>query len=515
MPNLALTNAQWRDRVWKPLGFWADYLGRLDALARALTLRRNQIDEENDSANDLSNWTINGAAIGTNTAADGRLFATFTVVGANGGVALFRDAAKAAGDKMASGAGALGTTITLASSNSSGMTATVLLDTPAASNSTVELIVIQDVLTRATQSFLTTDEDADDSVTRVKSFIIDTSRASARSLLDEAIAQFRSEVTTWLAAELSAPESVINEGVHEYDYTPVAGAPSGQVAINREKGVIGWLKDAMNDNTPTAQTIASSAATVGALTSDPDNAGQVVLSSAAVRQNVRTGTVRLVVTGETVGSEQFSVQLELTQPDLAGKRFIVGANPAQIKQPWIDGVMGVSFTLGRVAPTESGDAGGILSSYTVTGENATETDAGIIYFRVLRNAGAPIWTITIYSNSSRTTQVAQTTADGTVGTVTLTLAGAGGMTVTCVFDRAAANAALPAAGNQQDSQIDLEVSRLNESHSFPVTNPDTGNFQRFFARYLGVQLDRAAPASAVVQDGFARVYNVVYDGDEA
>lgn len=508
MANLNLTQVEF-DEIFRISSVFFELLNTNRALWNKFKDRFAHIKEEFDDVGKLSDWVLNGTDIGINTDENRRLYVDSNEAAGTVTVDVFKDAAKA--NKVATGAAAAGSTVTLAESNNSGITGTVKTDAGSVTDTDIVLRVIQDAELRVDRTFPIEEVDGGRAKTRLLNLIDTSLRSQSGSLFTAVLTFFQNEITgasRYYASRLDAPQSEVGT-IHNYEYdttTPGGGA----VSIERERGIIGVLIDAMRDNT-IAQTILSQTVTLGSFDADPDNIGVVQIQSSGTRNNALPASVHFELESEEVGQETYKVTARLDQRLSTGDRFIEAVNRIRINQPWIDGRIGLSLTLERGPVVETGDTGAILANYTsISGETAANTDDGTIYFRVLRQASAPIWKISIFNDAGRTNEIGFTTTDGIVGVVNLSISG-NGLSVTFDFDKAAANTALPAATNFQDSQIDLKVGKLEDFYDMRIENDRSSNFARDFGYYFQVELPSSG--TPTIDDGMATPADLVFMGD--
>lgn len=500
MANLQFTQATWSD-LFRMLSVWGRAINILRAKWRFYRDRRTQVLEEFEQQALLSGWTLNGVDIGVNTAETGELFVNATVAGANVTIDLYETSAKAAGDKVAtSGLFAFPGTATLTASNASGMTGSVVVGTFGVTDTDIVLNVLQDLNLLISNTFPIDNANDDKSATAFKTYISATLEPDARTALAGLIEQFRAALTSWLKKRTAAPDNVSSKGVVTYTLANIAGA----ISIGLEEGMSPWLADAMGDETvAAAQTILQNTVTLGTLVDDADNAGDIVLGSTASREHALSGTIRLTCVDETVGSERFSVEHILAEPLADGTEILAGENEATIKKGWTDGRIAVTFTPNRGTIIESGDDGAMMATYIVTGETDANTDFGVIYFRVTRNAGAPIWTIEAFVDQAFGNLIGSVTTNTVLGVVALVITGQG-LTINFDFDRVAANVKLPVAGNQDlDIKIDLQANEIGDRYQFTVTNDYAGRFQSLWAYLFQHSLPSVAAANTI-DDGMMK-----------
>lgn len=108
------------------------------------TLAGGEITEANDTGNALSAWVLNGVRPGFNTDASAKIYVTLddeTPGAGQARVSLYSDAAKL--NLVAQGSAANNNTITLAEQNNSGLSGTVALAAPTASDTDIELTIVK------------------------------------------------------------------------------------------------------------------------------------------------------------------------------------------------------------------------------------------------------------------------------------------------------------------------------------------------------------------------------------
>lgn len=508
MPNLGLTQAKWQEK-FRMLGIKTSAMNQLRALLRHYRDRATRIREKFDQSAQLSNWSLTGVKIGVNTDHNGQLYVDAIVAGPNVTVDLYKDSAKAAPDKVATGVVAFPATLTLAQANSSGMSGSVVTAGGFVTDQDIILQAIQALGLRIDNAYPV--EDATDSASknRLQIVVQDTLQVRSRELQQSLKSAVDSELRVWLKKWTEAPDSVISDGdimTYEYD------TADNVITIKKEKGILPWFFDCMNDDaTAGAQTILKNTITVGSLVKDADNVGDLNLSSTSTRENALSGKVRFTVVDETIGSEQLEIEHILNEPLTDATEIMKAENRATIKKAWIDGKIGFGFTPVRPAPTETGDNFNLLSNYIVTGETSANTDDGVIYFRLEREP-ANVWRLTAYTDGAHANTIGNGTATGTVGNENITITGLG-ISITTTLDKTAANANLPAIGNNDnDIQINLEVLKEGDSFSVTLTSDYAGEYQSDLAYYWHAQ----APSAAVptIKDGAGVTYDVVLAADE-
>ncbi len=509
MPNLGQTQAWWKD-TFTMFCTLLSIAGSLRMTWFAYRNRRTLTKEEHEQALQFSSWTFAGIDLGINTDENGQLYTNVTVVGPNVTVDCYRDPAKAAGDRVLTGTVAFPGTITLAEVNDSNASGSVVVGAAPVNDTDIVLTTIQDFPLRLANAFPVEDQETDDAATDLKALVKETFAEGARSNFEDFVDEIEDYLTSGFADRVNAPEDVRADGSITYEMAN----DDGVVTVDKELGVLKHLRDSMNDETVAgAQTIKKNVVTFGSLVADADNVGTGALGTIAGRSHMFSGTLRVKCVDETGGTEGYSVTHELAEPEKDGTSEIVGEETLTIKRSYADGFMGLSgFTLNRGTPVESGDAGNILANYTTSGESSTNTNDGIIYWRVTRLAGDN-WQIDLFSDAARTLMVAQATTPGLVGVVNLTAnpTGGSGLSSTFDFDKAAAAAALGGVGNTQDSQINLKFGKEGDEYTIAVTNNKAGKIATLVGQLFHTDLNETAGAPTI-DDGLGTVHDLIQSG---
>lgn len=295
-----------------------------------------------------------------------------------------------------------------------------------------------------------------------------------------------------LRVDLPASAELEESGAIDYDYEDV----NGVISIVARNGVLGALRKDMLTNT---QHVLANGISFGSFTADNGNRGALTATSMTGLSHTLTGTLVFEVTNESVTAPKLSVQLQLTPPLPDGTITVDGDNELQPEKAWEDGPTGLTITLtrsGLAAPIEGGDGGAMFSVSSFTNPKDGDMAGGILYVRVVRQAVAPIWLIEFYNSSARTVKVGSITTDTTAGTFALDITLKNNTRFVSTFDRAAANTALPAAGNSDDDiTFDIDQPRLGDRWTRTVTSDDAGNFSTKLAHLFRASLPtNAAPS---------------------
>jgi hypothetical protein len=280
-----------------------------------------------------------------------------------------------------------------------------------------------------------------------------------------------------IAEDLAASADERGRAWIDYEYD--SDLTDGTIAIKQRHGLWGLLYRDMAA-AANSQYITANAISFGSFTAGSGNNGTLTATSRSGASHVLTGTARVECVDDTVDRPQFRVTLTPTLPRADGVVAIEGDNLLTAGKSWEDGPTGLTMTLtvsGLAAPTEAGDNGNIFSSTSIASPKEADSNKGIFYITVTRQASAPIWLVEVYRDSARTEKVGRATTDGTTGTAVLTITCNGGSIITTTFDKAAANTALPSAGNSDaDISFDIDTPHVGDFWTFTTTSDDAGNY---------------------------------------
>jgi hypothetical protein len=200
------------------------------------------------------------------------------------------------------------------------------------------------------------------------------------------------------------------------------------------------------------------------------------------------GSVVFEVTDEQVDVPKLSLVNELDEMLPEGEFKVSADNLVPVDKSYVDGPTAFTLFVRRpklTNPTTTGDAGLLFSgTETISTPKGADMEFGILRVRVTRQALAPIWLVEFFNSTDRDQKVGRFTTDTTVGTVAIDVTLRGGTRFqTTAFDRAAAHALLPAAGNTDDDiAFDIKTPRLGDRWRRTVANNFVGNFATKFAK---------------------------------
>lgn len=323
-----------------------------------------------------------------------------------------------------------------------------------------------------TAEFNTSLTDEEVSVTKSKAFLEDSVRVTLQGLFTSQRSNFETSFFPVLDDELDTSQSDKAAGAIRYRYDTFNG--SGQIAISKREGRLGRLRQQMIDD---SETIQENTVSVGTLTAQGSNKGVLSATTKTGSDHSLPGTVIAEVSSDTVGSPKLRVELDFTTRLADGVESVLANNLLTVGQSWEDGPTGLTLKLDLGSVVEAGDDGNMISGITITTPNETDTDKGIVYVRVTRQATAPIWLIEVSDGQSFETIRGSATADGTTGTASISITTANGMVVAFTFHKANANTKLPSSGNtDSDITLDIKTPRIGDRWTLAVTNNKGGNF---------------------------------------
>jgi len=349
-------------------------------------------------------------------------------------------------------------------------------------------------------SYSSSNDNEDNAQSRGKIFLEDNVTPSLTSLHSSQVSSFEDRFFPVLDDELDTSQTDIDAGAISYIYT-VTG--SGEVSIKERTGRLGALRRQMITD---SKEIQENTVSLGALATIGTNTGVLSLTTATGEDHCLPGNILLEVINDTVGATTFSVQLKLTTPIIGGdKNGIINAdNALTLGQTMEDGWTGATLKVDLGSVVEAGDNGNFFSSTTITSAKSGDTDNGKIYIKVSRQATAPIWLIEYYSDGSLSTLEGTQTADGTSGTVAVSITGSAGTVFASTFSKTNAHADMASApDSDSDITFDIVNPRLGDRWKIPVTNNEGGNFATKLARTLGYRASLSSDGSPTETDSLA------------
>lgn len=343
--------------------------------------------------------TLAGVDPGTNTLPNGRLYVRIS----GGGpytVTLYKATGGGGGDAVASGSAAANATATLTASNSSGLTGTFDLasSVTAISDDLMQLEVVVDFPALLPKVFTQAD-DVDDDPDSVRVF--QTAFATAAGQINSAIATIEQAVAAFGIGDTLNPTGRLNDFASSNETALAAEAPkrdsSGNVSRVRT-GIFHVLREAMADETTgSTQYVLKRVPSAAAGVAGSNNQGLGAIASHTPKENCQAGLLTLECVSDTIGSERFDGYFYIDGTDR--KTPVSGL---QVGQTW-SGPNGLGpITLTRTL-SKTGDGSNTelaaTSGFSVSGENANNTDDGTLYWTIVSNGSN--WDLSFYKSSSR------------------------------------------------------------------------------------------------------------------
>lgn len=454
--------------------------------------------------------TLSGVDLGSNTTADGKLYARITGSGPYT-VTLYKATGGSA--SVCTGSANADAAVTLAEANSSGMTGTWQL--PASVSTTtddsLEVVVFQDYTARLNKAYTadgTVEDDAHSRqvLTEAYASVAATIQGAISTLMTTALSRYglsdgSNNLTSRGNAFLESAESALITDVSEED-------SDGNVSRKRG-GLFETALQAMADETTgSTQYVVKRAPSAGAgsFSSGNDGAGTVSSHTPLNQCPASRWTFKCSEGADTdaLGSERFDVTVYLQ--DGTDRSINVGTGPV-VGQSW-SGPYGFGpITITRTL-SKTGDGSNQLlaaaSSATVTGENNSNTSDGVLYGKLVANGSN--WDVEFYSASSRATStlVAKATNVASAASFTATSQNASGLTVAWTL-----------GGTESANSswtLDLQpfyaenTSGVPDQFTVTVTVASEGLIQTILAEELDppARLNSTTSGSETIDDGYAK-----------
>ena len=279
-----------------------------------------------------------------------------------------------------------------------------------------------------------------------------------------------------LAQDLDANEDDLSSAFIDYLYDP--DLTDGTITILRRTGLLGALRRDM-ELAAISQYVTPNVITIGALTAAAGNVGTLTATSASAEGHCPTGTLTIECVNERVSTTEFSASIEITVPFPDGTKIITGDNLVRAEKSWQDGPTGITMVItrsGLAAPTELTDADALFATTSFTTPRSSDSDRGVFYVRVTRQATAPIWLIEFFADQGYTRKVGHRTETGTVGTAAGTTVMNGGTSITTTFSMANADTAMATAGETATASWDIVNPRIGDKWTRSLSNDEAGLF---------------------------------------
>lgn len=504
MTNLAKSQASW-NKFGKELGLLLGVRKFLVDGRRKFNNKynRTQVVEINDTAASTSAWALSGVVIGTNTDENGLLYVRITDESPGAGQAtvnLYKTTGGGGGDLVATGSAANGATVTLAASNSSGLTGSLTLGTVGASesNDLHRLQVFPDWGLRANALF---DGSETEHTQALRSFLamcaqVETLYVAMLGIVDSAVLSFM--LDRGANFHQSSQTTLINRSTTDDE---------GSITTT----FVGLLEDIrqnmVDEATAGAQAVAKNTVSAASVSFDSNNQGLGAMTAPTMKEWALPGLLSFVCVDATVGREKFRVTQKITTTGevRTAQKFL------EVGQPFADPNIGIaSCTLTRTH-TITTPASSTLhfnttsSNWSFTDESDKNTNDGILYGVIAAGTDDPAkFVIKLYkSSSAQTSQLVAQSAEGAAAdSVGLNSRNNSGLSGTAKLGSA------PVVANT--ATINLNTFRTqNSAASIPdkftslVSVTTYGEFQKRIAE-LGYALRSATSGSETLHEGYVK-----------
>ncbi len=488
MANAGLTQAQF-DKVSLRLGF-------VISLLRAAREMRNRfrrssvrtIEVKDYNANFATPPVLTGVKLGTNTNANGEII--WRVTGA-GPYTVKGYTATGGSGEVCTGSAAANATVTLAASNSSGLTGTILLaaSVTAENDDKHRTACFPDFPLQVPPIFDGTE----------------TRDGGARAAIEAALGQMADQAAQIESLALGLLGTIMRTYVGP---TVQVGSPNGSLlspiitadgsgALSASiTGTAEELRTNMKDNT-TVQYVVQAAPSAGSRTYETGNVGQGTIASPTLYQHAKAGLVIIRCTDGTVGAEKFQVTLQPT--DLSD--VITAANPLTVGQVFVDQKIGIaSMTLVRTF-SKTGDGTNVdfavATGATVSGLTPSNSSGGSFGVKITANGGN--WDVAFYKTTSGFATgdiVAQATAVAAGAAFQATAVNRSGLTINWTVGSAPTTAHTATLNCQC-----FQSSPLADRISFTITSTSPGKWQEAWSEFVRWYLNSTTSGSETWAEG--------------
>jgi hypothetical protein len=499
MTDLAKTQAQW-NTFGREFGLFLAPLKYLEDAKRKFNLdrTREQVVSVGSLDVDLQGWALDGMHIGTNTSEDGALFVRVVDETPVGGATInvYKALGAGSGDLVMTGSGANSTTVTLAASNNSGLTGTVVvgvISASVASDAEVVLVCLPDFPLRRQKTFDGSEAEHGEMVEAFNA----ACRASVTAIL-QAQQAWAGALEVFLTGrggafnEASLPDTAINPFVSK------SSTNDGGVIATLYTGLLENIVENMKDESTAEQFVVQNVLTVGTPAADAANDGKGTLSTPTMEDWPVSGLIQLRCIADAVGAEQFALSVR----DRVTGANITAENPLMVKKNYSDGKLGIqTMTLTRTMVVTGGAADfGVVGSWVIDNESEDNTEDGTIYLKITASGGN--WIMAGYSSSSYLTadQVFTTAATAANTTVAIQAVGNSGLSGTAIIGTAPTTTT--------EGNINLQPFKAQNSDGRPdkftidITRGALGEFQHYLADLVGFALNSTTAGSETLDDSY-------------
>lgn len=284
-----------------------------------------------------------------------------------------------------------------------------------------------------------------------------------------------------VANGLSLSQNALAPGPISYEYD--GALTDGTILLVNRNGVLGNLhKDMLTQG----EYVDELTITPGSFTAVNGNRGSIAVTTMDYLSQMPTGTLVFECVQATVEACRIAVFMErpIDSPWPDGTRVRSAQNVITAEKQFEDYTIGlvgpvVLTRAGLAAPDKAGDPDDLFTATgTFTTPKEADMNGGVLQIRITRQAtSGQEWLIEFFSNSSRTTKVGAVVTGTLVGSYSVDVVLRGGTRFQQTFDRAAADAALVAAGDQLDTvTFDINTPQVGDKWTRAITNDRDFNF---------------------------------------
>ncbi|GIW60238.1 MAG: hypothetical protein KatS3mg087_1304 [Patescibacteria group bacterium] len=497
---MSLTQAEY-DKLAKRAFYILGKVWAVEELRSRFAFDKHRIVEEGDAGN-TSNWeVVSGLDIGVNTSIEGVLYIRITGTTGNWTIAAYKAAGGSAGDKVAEATGvAENTTVTLSPVNNSGLTLkTTLAGSVTADTSDRHVLRAYTDYPKRDEQVFNGDESRDK---LVKDRIVGTNVRVAQlleSVRNVLLADFERMLIEYL--RLKDNISTSTSAIIHNNTRDTSGTVSTAV-----QGILEDLRAHMAVNSP-VQTVVKGEVSAGTPVFNPNNTGKGTMSAPTLLEHAKPGVIHLSCVSETIGREEFLV----SHIDNETNESTFGQNRLRVKQTYRDSQIGIASMILNRTLTKTGDSSNLnfaaASSATVSGEASTNTDDGILHFKITANGSN--WNIKVYKSSNMVSanEVAEATNIATGASFTTTELNGSGISISWAVgsgptdgSTATLNLNTFRTGPPAD-RIDITISRTS-----------IGTIQKAIAELYNWYLNSAAAGSETLKDALLTAGNTFLEG---
>jgi hypothetical protein len=519
VPDLGHTQAEWTHFVGEEEGYcWLVAMRDLEEMANRLLLERVRVQMVGDRDGNVAALDLAGVIYGTNTDARGRIYMRFTANGGNWDVDLYKATGAGAGNLVAHVDNlADGGTSALTADNSSGITGTITLGAAvvAVAADTVHAKTFVDFRLVAKAFETDADSVSDENASASYKAMIEAYTAAGnavRSALTGFIASFARFAISDQGTPVAKGRTFLESADASVFTESQRRDSDGNVVVDQSGLLVTQRVDMLAETTGGTQDVVRRVPAAGAGSFPASNAGSGSIAShtpseAALEMTITGRCVRGVDTG-ALGQEQFEISYNYL--DKGQRRVVTAPVNLQVGKSWT-GPLGIGpIELVRTY-SKTGDGSNLNlaaatggTAPTVTGENNSNTDEGVLYWQIV-DTGAN-WDVEFYSSSTYgdTTLVAKATNVATGAAMTASSQNGSGLTIAWTVGSAPVDAT---QGTFLLNPFKVQnSSRIADSFTIDVTiGASPGAFQSTVVRmFPGAYLNSTASGGESISDDYVK-----------